>query len=40
MPGGMSFRINILSTYGDIHYAGLNGIEIYDYQGNPIIKSG
>ena len=37
MPRGFCFKINIYSTWGDLHYCGLNGIEFYDYNGNPII---
>lgn len=26
------------STWGDLNYCGLNGIEIYDHRGSPLIK--
>ncbi|KRX09164.1 hypothetical protein PPERSA_08880 [Pseudocohnilembus persalinus] len=39
MPQGMNIKMSILSTYGDIFYVGLNGIEILDHQGNPVIQN-
>lgn len=38
MPRGFSLNIKILSTWGDIHYCGLNGIEIYNHNCEPIIQ--
>ena len=32
-------KISLISTHGDVHYIGLNGIEIYDQKGTPIIES-
>jgi len=40
LPKGHCFRLNLLSTWGDAHYIGLNGIEFYDSFGSPIISSG
>ncbi len=35
---GFCLKLVIVSTYGDIHYCGLNGIELYDFLGEPIIR--
>lgn len=35
LPSGDSLVIDILSTWGDKHYVGLNGIEIFSDTGEP-----
>lgn len=39
-PTGFVFRIKIFSTWGDVHYCGLNGIEFYNQKGIPILQNG
>uniref|UniRef100_A0A8D2JJG4 KIAA0556 n=1 Tax=Varanus komodoensis TaxID=61221 RepID=A0A8D2JJG4_VARKO len=36
LPYGQHLRIDIQSTWGDRHYVGLNGIELFSSQGKPI----
>ncbi|KAK2870458.1 hypothetical protein Q8A67_024850 [Cirrhinus molitorella] len=36
LPQGRHLVINILSTWGDRHYVGLNGIEIFSSTGEPV----
>ncbi len=37
MPCGRIIRMCIESTWGDKHYVGLSGIEIFDERGEPIV---
>jgi len=39
LPTGFTFEIILYSTYGDIHYIGLNGIEMYDLLGRPMLQN-
>ncbi|XP_067859220.1 katanin-interacting protein isoform X2 [Heptranchias perlo] len=36
LPNGCNLIINITSTWGDRHYVGLNGIEIFSSSGEPV----
>lgn len=36
LPSGKLLQFNILSTWGDPHYLGLTGIEIFDQTGHPV----
>jgi len=36
LPTGYVFKLRLLSTHGDQHFIGLNGIEIYDAANQPI----
>lgn len=35
-PCGFVFRLRMLSTWSDVHYIGLAGVELYDAQGFPL----
>nr|XP_015215697.1 PREDICTED: uncharacterized protein KIAA0556 homolog isoform X2 [Lepisosteus oculatus] len=37
LPRGQRLVINILSTWGDRHYVGLNGLEIFSSTGEPVV---
>ncbi|XP_064178298.1 katanin-interacting protein isoform X3 [Anguilla rostrata] len=39
LPQGQRLVINILSTWGDRHYVGLNGVEIFSSSGEPVIPA-
>ena len=39
MPVGFSLKINLYSTHGDLFYIGLNGIELYDQNGEELLSS-
>ena len=39
MPVGFSLKINLYSTHGDLFYVGLNGIELYDQNGEELLSS-
>eukprot|EP01065_Artemidia_motanka_P004192 TRINITY_DN1200_c0_g4_i1.p1 TRINITY_DN1200_c0_g4~~TRINITY_DN1200_c0_g4_i1.p1 ORF type:complete len:1005 (+),score=372.50 TRINITY_DN1200_c0_g4_i1:62-3076(+) len=36
LPEGRVLRTNVLTTWGDPHYVGLSGIELFDRNGDPI----
>eukprot|EP00002_Diphylleia_rotans_P036026 TRINITY_DN7901_c0_g1_i6.p1 TRINITY_DN7901_c0_g1~~TRINITY_DN7901_c0_g1_i6.p1 ORF type:complete len:1402 (-),score=275.12 TRINITY_DN7901_c0_g1_i6:521-4726(-) len=36
LPSGMKMSIEITSTWGDKHYVGMTGIDIFDSRGNPV----
>ncbi|CAN9508536.1 unnamed protein product [Ophioblennius macclurei] len=36
LPRGQRLAINILSTWGDRHYVGLNGLEVFSSSGEPL----
>ena len=36
LPSGQKLHFNILSTWGDMNYVGLAGIEIFDSEGRPV----
>lgn len=39
LPTGYSLRFVLMSTWGDLHYIGLTGIEIYDKKGKPLLTN-
>jgi hypothetical protein len=40
LPTGFVFDLMFYSTYGDWHYVGLNGLEMYDLSGQPLLQTG
>jgi len=36
LPSGSKMELNIHSTWGDRHYLGLNGVEIFSSTGEPV----
>lgn len=36
LPSGSKLELNIHSTWGDRHYVGLNGIEVFSSTGEPV----
>lgn len=38
-PCGMLMTIYLNNTWGDTNYVGLNGLEIYDHLGTPLLST-
>jgi hypothetical protein len=38
-PQGSLIMLNLLSTYGDSNYIGLNGFQVYDHNSSPILPA-
>ena len=36
LPSGQVLTLNLLTTWGDTHYIGLTGVEVYDSQGEHV----
>jgi hypothetical protein len=36
LPNGQRLVINILTTWGDQYYVGLNGVEVFNSAGKPV----
>jgi hypothetical protein len=39
LPIGYILKIRLFSTWGDMHYIGMNGLEIYDMRGRPVLRN-
>ena len=39
LPTGFSLKFILRSTWGDPHYVGLNGLEVFDKKGRPLLSS-
>eukprot|EP00931_Biecheleriopsis_adriatica_P060466 TRINITY_DN36321_c0_g1_i1.p1 TRINITY_DN36321_c0_g1~~TRINITY_DN36321_c0_g1_i1.p1 ORF type:complete len:1561 (+),score=282.18 TRINITY_DN36321_c0_g1_i1:78-4685(+) len=35
-PSGFIFKLQLVSTWSDVHYVGLDGVELYDLAGRPL----